>query len=291
MLFDEFAQKIREDLDAPSPAGRVRGFFESISRKEVKRIRLDDETKSRLRLQPPGDWSLHTRAVYMHREAQSENGNPMMANVETSVCNTRRILVVDDEPIVLKSLSETLREEGCEVVTASNATEALNYVRQQQFAVVITDQRMPRMSGLELLERVRLLQPTASRILVTAVLNVDTLVEAINKGEIHRFISKPWLCEELMEAVGAAIKRYKMELEKAALESRLAVGNERLSKLNALLLKEAIAKDRELRRARQIGRNIQLAMIAVSTPSKKKASRKASRLSGRGSTQKGRGTR
>ena len=215
----------------------------------------------------------------------------MMANVETAVCNTRRILVVDDEPIVLKSLSETLREEGCEVVTACNATEALDYVRKQQFAVVITDQRMPRMSGLELLERVRLLQPAASRILVTAVLNVDTLVEAINKGEIHRFVSKPWLCEELMESVGAAINRYRMEQEKTVLESSLAVGNERLSKLNALLLKEAVAKDRELRRARQMGRNIQLAMMTISAPSKKKASKKTSRLNGRGSTQKGRGTR
>lgn len=215
----------------------------------------------------------------------------MMANVETTVCSTRRILVVDDEPIVLKSLSETLREEGCEVVTACNATEALDHVRQQQFAVVITDQRMPRMSGLELLERVRLLQPAASRILVTAVLNVDTLVDAINKGEIHRFVSKPWLCEDLMESVNAALKRHQMEQEKAVLENSLAVGNEQLSKLNALLLREAVAKDRELKKARQVGRNIQLAVMATHTPPKKKAPKKASRLGSQGSARKSRGSR
>ncbi len=210
----------------------------------------------------------------------------MITHSKVAACDVRRILVVDDEAIVLKSLSETLREEGYEVVTARDAAEALIHIRQQQFAVIITDERMPRMSGLELLKHVRLLQPATSRILITAVLDVAILVEAINKGGIHRFIGKPWLFEELMEAVGAAVEHYKLEQEKVALKHNLAAGNKRLSKLDSLSLEEAVAKERELEKVRQIGRNIGLAIIATGT-SLKKASGKVSRQDDRGFTKNG----
>jgi DNA-binding NtrC family response regulator len=112
-----------------------------------------------------------------------------------------RILVVDDEEIVLVALRETLRREGYQVETTTDALRALEMVRQEQYAVIITDQMMPLLSGLEFLAQVKQIQPDATRILITAVLSLGTVIDAINKGEIYRFIVKPWLREELLATV------------------------------------------------------------------------------------------
>src|SRR5690606_25713613 len=102
-----------------------------------------------------------------------------------------RILVVDDEEIVLVALRETLRREGYQVDTTTDALQALDMVRKEQYAVIITDQMMPVLSGLEFLAQVKQVQPDATRILITAVLSLSTVIDAINKGEIYRFIVKP----------------------------------------------------------------------------------------------------
>ena len=112
-----------------------------------------------------------------------------------------RILIVDDEEIVLVALRETLRREGYEVVTALNAVQALEILQRAQFSVIITDQQMPALTGLEFLAQVKRMQPDTTRILITAVLSLGTVIDAINKGEIYRFVVKPWLREELLVTV------------------------------------------------------------------------------------------
>src|SRR5438093_7439615 len=116
---------------------------------------------------------------------------------DTSDNSLHPILVVDDEEVVLVSLRDTLSREGYHVTTAPNAVEALARLKEQAYSVVITDQQMPMLSGLEFLAQVKEMQPDATRILITAVLNLSTVIDAINKGEIYRFIVKPWLREEL----------------------------------------------------------------------------------------------
>src|SRR5262245_10119149 len=100
------------------------------------------------------------------------------------------ILVVDDEEIVLVALRETLKQLGFEVTALTDAVEALALLQSQPFSVVVTDHQMPRLTGLEFLAEARRLQPRASRILITAVLNVATVIEAINRAEICRFLLK-----------------------------------------------------------------------------------------------------
>src|SRR4030095_8327768 len=97
----------------------------------------------------------------------------------------QRLLLVDDEEAVLLALHETLRREGYDVVSFTDPAAALADLKQREFAVVVTDQRMPGLTGLELLAQARRLQPDTTRILITAVLNLDTVIEAINKGEIY----------------------------------------------------------------------------------------------------------
>src|SRR5271154_6930579 len=88
------------------------------------------------------------------------------------------ILIVDDEEIVLVALRDTLLREGYTVVSSPHAVHALTVLAEQEFSVVISDQQMPMVSGLEFLTQVRQLRPDATRILITAVLNIGTLIEA-----------------------------------------------------------------------------------------------------------------
>jgi DNA-binding NtrC family response regulator len=118
------------------------------------------------------------------------------------------VLVVDDEEIVLVALRETLRQLGLKVTAVSNAVDGLACLRAHEFSVIITDHQMPRLTGLEFLAQVRQIQPRASRILITAVLNIGTVIDAINRAEICRFLLKPWQREDLLGTLDAAIERF-----------------------------------------------------------------------------------
>jgi response regulator RpfG family c-di-GMP phosphodiesterase len=143
------------------------------------------------------------------------------------------ILIVDDEEIVLVSLRDTLAREGYQVTTAPDAVAALSCVKQRPCSVIITDQQMPVLTGLELLSQAKELQPDATRILITAVLNLTTVIEAINKGEIYRFIIKPWLREELLVTIRNAVQRYELVCRNQTLQATTLTMNDKLGKLNA----------------------------------------------------------
>jgi response regulator RpfG family c-di-GMP phosphodiesterase len=141
-----------------------------------------------------------------------------------------RILAVDDEEIVLVALRETLRQQGYTVVTATGAVEAINLLRGEAFAVVLTDQMMPNLTGLEFLAEAKKIQPEASRILITAVLNVNTVIDAINRAEILRFVLKPWQRDEFLNAIKAGIERH---LELVQSRERLAAALEENKQLQS----------------------------------------------------------
>jgi len=145
------------------------------------------------------------------------------------------ILIVDDEPIVLAALKETLEREHYHVVAASNPAKALELVGKQAFAVIVSDQRMPEMTGLDFLTECKKLQPDATRILITAVLSLPTIIEAINKGEIFRFIAKPWLREELTTTLRNAYQRFDLITRNRVLSDETRRLNNELREANASL--------------------------------------------------------
>jgi response regulator RpfG family c-di-GMP phosphodiesterase len=153
---------------------------------------------------------------------------------DTSTANPTAfpILIVDDEEIVLVALRDTLAREGYHVVASPHAIHALTVLKDQQFSVVISDQQMPLISGLEFLTQVRDIQPNATRILITAVLTLSTVIDAINKSEIFRFIVKPWLREELLDTVKAAVHRYEEISRNSRLQAETQAMNARLTELN-----------------------------------------------------------
>jgi response regulator RpfG family c-di-GMP phosphodiesterase len=145
------------------------------------------------------------------------------------------IMIVDDEEIILAALQETLRRANYQSVTFTDPRAAVAELKRRQFSVIITDQTMPELSGLELLAEARKLQPYATRILITAVLSLDTVIDAINKGEIFRFIVKPWLREEFLATVQNAVQRYELLCQNARLQDATQSMNAQLVELNRSL--------------------------------------------------------
>lgn len=158
---------------------------------------------------------------------------------------TSRILVVDDEPIVLNALRQTLERDGHHVSATTSPLKALELVREQDFAAIIADHRMPEMTGLEFLIESRKLRPHSSRILITAVLSLPTIVEAINKGEIFRFVAKPWLREELAATIRNALHRYQLVTENERLQAQTQELNARLMVANTSLAGQVADLERQ----------------------------------------------
>lgn len=145
--------------------------------------------------------------------------------------NRHTILCVDDEPSILSSLKRDLRGEDYEVISAAGGEEALGIMRKDGISLVISDQRMPKMTGVELLQKVRELYPDTVRVLLTGHLEIETAVAAINKGEVYRYLFKPWEKEDLLMTV-------KQSLEKRDLVRLIGEQRDRLAEINRDLSRE-----------------------------------------------------
>ena len=118
------------------------------------------------------------------------------------------LLLVDDEENVRMSLKRVLRREGYSILEASSAEEGLELMAQNQVMVVLSDQRMPGMTGVEFLRRIKTMYPDTVRMILSGYTEVSTLTNAINQGEIYQFISKPWENEALIAQLREAFVRY-----------------------------------------------------------------------------------
>lgn len=166
------------------------------------------------------------------------------------------LLIVEDEAVVLATLKSTLEREGFHVVACSSPLKALALLEERDFAVILSDQRMPEMMGLDFLVESRRLRPQSSRILLTAVLNLPTVVDAINRGEIYRFVAKPWLREELIATVRNAIQRHRLTTQNIELQAETARLNGELTEANSAL--EAKVADLERQRQQLDAANTEL---------------------------------
>ncbi len=167
--------------------------------------------------------------------ADSSSLAPPAATPAPAAPSPASILIVDDEPVVLTALKFTLEREGFHIVACNSPLKALTILAERDFAVIISDQRMPEMLGLDFLVESRRLRPHASRILITAVLALPTIVDAINKGEIFRFVAKPWLREELVATVRNAVQRHDLVTHNVVLQAETQSLNTRLREANAAL--------------------------------------------------------
>lgn len=123
------------------------------------------------------------------------------------------LLIVDDEPDILFSLKGLLRRDF-ELYTADSGERALEILREHPIHVIMTDQRMPGMTGVELMNQAKVAFPSAVRIVFTGYADIKAVVEAINTGGLYRYITKPWDPDELIEVLHDAAQRYETDIAK-----------------------------------------------------------------------------
>ncbi|MFS8085717.1 MAG: response regulator, partial [Acidobacteriota bacterium] len=115
-----------------------------------------------------------------------------------------KIMIVDDEPVNLRTLERLFRRDY-QVVTAQSGAEALTLLQQHDVALLISDQRMPEMCGIELMKNTVALRPQMVKILLTGYTDVSALIEAISCGLVYRYLTKPWDNEDLRQTVSRAL--------------------------------------------------------------------------------------
>ncbi|MDT8318226.1 MAG: response regulator [bacterium] len=141
------------------------------------------------------------------------------------------VLFVDDERSILNSLVRLFRNEDYEIFTATSGAEALKIIEKNEIALVISDHRMPEMSGVEFLSHVVETSPDTIRIMLTGYADLKASIDAINKGEVYRFITKPWNDEELRLTVRQSLEYRNIKLENRKLTRTVKRQTQILKKL------------------------------------------------------------
>lgn len=160
-----------------------------------------------------------------------------------------KILCVDDEPNILTSLRRLFRGQGYQVFVASGGAAALSMLEAEPVDLVISDMRMPEMDGARFLEQVRNRWPDTLRLLLTGYSDIHSILDAINRGEIYRYITKPWDDNDILLIVRHALERGLLEREKQALEALTQKQNEELKTLNTGLEAKVQERTGELKKA------------------------------------------
>jgi len=156
------------------------------------------------------------------------------------------VLFVDDEGNILKALQRLLRNEPWKVLTASRGSEALEILDRTPAQVVVSDQRMPEMSGVDLLQAIRDRQPNVVRMMLTGYTQMDVAVEAINRGEIYRLITKPWNDEELKATLRQAFDHFDLREEIKRLNRVTREQNLKLQDMNRNLEQKVRDRTKQL---------------------------------------------
>jgi CheY-like chemotaxis protein len=154
-----------------------------------------------------------------------------------------RILIVDDEEAILETMQFTF-EDDYDVLTSSDAESALRLLEERgPVAVVISDQRMPNMTGVEFLTRVFQRHPNTVRIILTGFADMDAIINAINDGHVYAYITKPWEPDDLKQVVRRAAQHYRLSVENERLLGELKRSNVFLEAVMDRLDQGALAVD------------------------------------------------
>lgn len=140
----------------------------------------------------------------------------------------RTLLLVDDEENILSSLTRLLRREGYKIFRANCGQAGLELLKEHEVGVIISDQRMPEMTGVEFLGKVKDLYPETVRIVLSGYTDLKSITDAINEGAIFRFLTKPWDDDQLRNNVCEAFSHYELKQENERLSQELREANTKL---------------------------------------------------------------
>lgn len=145
--------------------------------------------------------------------------------------NKHKILLVDDEQNILNSLQRLLRKEGYEILLASSGKEGIEILKKHSVSLIVSDQRMPQMSGVEFFNKIKDIHPDTIRVILSGYTNVNSILEAINQGRIYKFITKPWNDEELKLTIQRALEQHELISENRKLNQKLEAKNKELKQI------------------------------------------------------------
>lgn len=156
------------------------------------------------------------------------------------------VLLVDDEESILSSLKRLLRKEGYDILSAGSARDGLKVFDGMEVDLVVSDHRMPEMTGVEFLSKVKDVSPGTMRILLTGYADMNAVVDAINHGQVYRFVNKPWNDDELKILLRQAIETGRLQKEVRALNALTQQQNEDLKALNQDLERKVFERTAQL---------------------------------------------
>ena len=160
--------------------------------------------------------------------------------------NQESVLFVDDEPAILSSLKRFFRKSSFNCHFAESGEEGLKILEQMPIDLIVSDMRMPKMNGAEFLSIARSKWPDTVRILLTGHSDIGATIEALNKGGIYRYISKPWNDQELQEAIEQSLRLRRLERERVELLELTQTQNDKLQSFNAELEERVKARTQEI---------------------------------------------
>jgi len=158
------------------------------------------------------------------------------------------ILIVDDEDSILNAFKRILADEDYDVHVANNGAEGLNKLRtaRKPYSLIISDQRMPEMNGVQFFAQAKDIFPDAVRILLTGYADSDSIIESINKGGVHLYFTKPWHEEEILLHIKQSLSKVEILAENKRLIELIKDKNKELTELNKTLEKKAEEKTNDL---------------------------------------------
>ncbi|MBM4333745.1 MAG: response regulator [Deltaproteobacteria bacterium] len=181
------------------------------------------------------------------------------------------ILLVDDEENILNAIKRLLRKENYEILTASSVNKALKLLEENQVHLIVSDQRMPEISGTDFLATVKENYPDVIRIILTGYMDVDAISESVNKGQTYKFLLKPWDDQTFKLEIKQALDYYDLqeankELHRKVLEQNktLREVNENLETLIQRRTEELVIQNQTLELSREILDHLPVAIIGVS---------------------------
>ncbi len=167
---------------------------------------------------------------------------------EVAALGQRTLLLLDDEENILTALTRLLRRDGYRILKATSASAAFDLLAENPVGVIVSDQRMPEMNGIEFLRRVKRIYPDTVRMVLSGYTELASVTDAINEGAVYKFLTKPWDDDLLRANIKEAFQRYELFLDNRRLTDEMTAVNEELSQAKQALEKHVEQQTGEAQR-------------------------------------------